>query len=128
MLHVALARRGLAALALAAVAPGAEARRRKKRKKPPVTSPPPLAVVTIAIQDVVVHQNGQGFVWGYDAQVRHVSGKTVDLTDTVTGTALDTSQEATRAAIMSGARSLARTFLLNQGEDVPEDRIAAIML
>jgi hypothetical protein len=120
----ALARRGLVVAALAGSVPSAEARRRKTRKKPP----PPLAVVTIAIQDVTVHPSGQSFVWGYDAQVRHVSGKTVDLTDTITGTALDTPREQTRAAIMSGARSLARTFLLRQGEDVPEDRIAAIML
>ncbi len=118
-----LTRRALAAPAV--LAPSAEARRRKKKKQKP---PPPLAVVTIAIQDVTVHPNGQTFVWGYDAQVRHVSGKTVDLTDTVAGMALDTSQDKTREAILSGARSLARIFLLQQGEDVPEDRIAAVML
>lgn len=124
----ALARRGLVATALAGSVPSAESRRRKTRKKPPPSPPPPLAVVTIAIQDVVVNPDGQSFRWGYDAQVRHVSGKTVDLTDTVSSVALDTSQDQTRAAIMSGARSLARTFLLQQGEDVPDDRIAAIML
>ncbi len=122
----ALARRSLAAAAIAGLAPSAEARRRKK--KPKQKPPPPLAVVTIAIQDVTVHPDGQAFWWGFDAQVRHVSGKTVDLTDTVSYMPFGTTQDETRAGILSGARSLAQTFLLQQGEDVPQDRIAAILL
>ncbi len=115
----------LPALSRRSLAPAAEARRRKKRKKPPQ---PPLAVVTIAIQDVTVHQTMTAFVWGYDGLVRHVTGTTIDLTDTIAIMPLGTTQDETLAALRAGARSLARTFLLDQGEDVPEDRIAAVML
>ena len=111
--------------ALATLGTGAETRRRRNKKKKP---PPPLAVVTIAIQDVTVHQNMTHFVWGYDGQVRHVSGKMVDLTDTIATMPLGTTQDETLAALRVGARSLARTLLLDRGEDVPEDRIAAVLL
>jgi hypothetical protein len=118
----------VAASAAAALAPAAEARKRKK-KKPKPKPPEPLAFVAIAIQNVTVHPTFGTFVWGYQAQVRHgPSGETVDLTDTISNVAIDATQAETREALVWGARSLAQTFLRNQGIEVPEDRFAVVLL
>jgi hypothetical protein len=118
----------VAASAAAALAPAAEARKRKK-KKPKPKPPEPLAFVAIAIQNVTVHPTFGTFVWGYQAQVRHgPSGETVDLTDTISNVNVDATQAETRTALIGGARSLARSFLLNRGIDVPEDRFAVVLL
>lgn len=124
----ALGRAAVAAAAtLAALAPAADAR--KRRRRPP---PPPLAFLAIAITQIeLATVNGQRFFrWTYQAQLRAPSfgDFTRDLTDTVAGTGLTESQEATRAALVGGARSLARVFLTDAGHDVPEDRIAVVLL
>ena len=99
---------------------------KKKRRKPE-----PLAFLTVAIRGVsnFASNGDRGFIWSYDAQLRHpASGFTRDLSGTTTITALTASTEQTRAQITGGARSIARTFLGQAGHDVPEDRIAVVVL
>lgn len=126
-----LTRRVALAGGLAALAPAAAARKKKRRRPRPEPAPEPLAYLTIAIQGVSNYAfNGdRAFEWNYDAQLQHpASGFTRDLSGTFTRTAVTANLEETRAQISGGARSLSRTFLLNAGHDVPEDRIAVVLL
>ena len=114
----ALSRRALvaAATALVAVAPAVDAKKK-----------PPQAFLAIAIQGVTI-ANG-AFLWSYQAQVHHpASGFTKDLSGTTSGVAFTASQDQTRQAIISGARSLAKIFLAQANHDVPADRIAVVLL
>jgi hypothetical protein len=113
----------VAAAAIAARGPAADARKRRQ---------PPLAFLAIAVQrvELVAGADGRFYRWTIQAQLRapDLSDFTRDLTDTVTSTGTTASAEETRAQIVGGARSLARTFLLQAGHDVSEDRIAVVML
>jgi hypothetical protein len=109
----------VAAATVAARGPAADARKRRR---------PPLAFLAIAVQRVELVAGADGRF--YQAQLRApgFGDFTRDLSDTVAGTGTTASAEETRAQIGGGARSLARTFLLQAGHDVPEDRIAVVML
>ncbi len=113
----------VAAATVAARGPAADARKRRR---------PPLAFLAIAVQrvELVAGADGRFYRWTYQAQLRApgFGDFTRDLSDTVAGTGTTASAEETRAQIGGGARSLARTFLLQAGHDVPEDRIAVVML
>ena len=117
----------LGASSLAIFAPAAA--RKKKRPKP--KPPEPLAFLTIAIQGVgnAASNGDRLFVWSYDAQLQHpASGFARDLSGTTTFTGVTATSEQTRDQIIGGARSISRTFLLQAGHDVPEDRIAVVLL
>jgi hypothetical protein len=122
----AFGRAAVAAAALAALGPAADARKRRRRP------PPPLAFLAIAVQrvELVAGVDGPFYRWTYQAQLRApgFGNFTQNLTDTVAGTGATASQEETRDQLVRGARSLARTFLLQAGHDVPEDRIAVVLL
>ena len=117
----------LAASSLAAFAPAAARKKKRRKPKPP---PEPLAHLAITVRDVVNYaSNGdRGFGWTYDAWLRHpASGFTKDMRISTT-TAVTASLAQTRAQIARTGRTNARIFLAQAGHNVPEDRIAVVLL
>jgi hypothetical protein len=114
-----LSRRALvAAAAVAALAPHAEASKRKK---------PPLAFVAVRVTDINP-QGVVGFRWDFTGIAIHPgNGTNVLVTGTVVVDA-GASNTETRSEITAAAKSAATAALLSQGAVAPEDRIAVTLL
>jgi hypothetical protein len=118
----ALSRRTLvAAAALGALAPTAEARKRKRKPKPP---PPPLAFAAATVGGISIGPNDNQFSYRIDAPWFHpASGEFGTITNGTLILAAVTAPDQVRALIVARVRSLVAEALGNRGEAVPEARV-----
>jgi hypothetical protein len=115
----ALSRRALvvAATALVAVVPSAEARTRK----------PPLAFVKATLSDPTV-PDVSTFGFTFQAAIAHPASDTRDETTGSVFVDSDTSATEARAVITSALKDVGSLALANLGQTVPADRIAVVLL
>lgn len=122
-----LSRRALvAAAALLAAGPAADARKRKRKRRPK----PPLAFATVTVAGVVFTEPGQepaGFVWKLKGELELASGARFDLPGEVPTPTASTDAQ-TRERIARGVREGASFTLGFVGIKIPPDRIQVTLL